>query len=170
MWIKLWIVWITTNRASSYPPPHSKLFMLIGEYLHTLDNKKRVAVPAKFRKEIGKKAVITKGLDGCLVVYPFEEWKIVAEKLSNLPTGQLNNRNFVRILLANASEAEIDSLGRILVPDYLKNHAELGEKVVMVGVYKRFEIWNEKRWEEYKSKVERETDALAEKLGELGVY
>ena len=144
--------------------------MLIGEYLHTLDNKKRVAVPAKFRKELGKRAVITKGLDGCLVIYPFEEWRMVAEKLSALPTGQQNNRDFVRILLASASETEIDSLGRILIPEYLKNHAELGEKIVIVGVYKRLEIWNEKRWGEYRIKIEKEADKLAEKLGELGVY
>ena len=144
--------------------------MLIGEYLHTLDNKKRVAVPAKFRKELGKRAVITKGLDGCLVIYPFEEWRQVAEKLSALPTGQQNNRDFVRILLASASETEIDSLGRILIPEYLKNHAELGEKIVIVGVYKRLEIWNEKRWGEYRIKIEKEADKLAEKLGELGVY
>ena len=78
--------------------------MLIGEYLHTLDNKKRVSIPARFRKELGKKAVITKGLDGCLVVYPFEEWRIVAEKLSNLPTGQQNNRNFFPIIFFNPSQ------------------------------------------------------------------
>lgn len=144
--------------------------MLIGEYIHTLDNKKRIAVPAKFRKEIGKKAVVTKGLDGCLVVYPQAEWDKVAENLSNLPTGKIDNRNFVRLFLASASEADIDSLGRILIPDYLKSFAELGEKAVIVGVYKRFEIWNETKWQEYKDRVESETDTLAEKLGEIGVY
>lgn len=144
--------------------------MLIGEYTHTLDNKKRIAVPAKFRKEIGKKAVITKGLDGCLVVYPEAEWVHVAENLSGLPSGKVDNRNFVRLFLASASEADIDSLGRILIPDYLKSFADLGEKAVIVGVYKRFEIWNETKWEGYKTKIEGETDNLAEKLGEIGVY
>ena len=144
--------------------------MLIGEYIHTLDNKKRIAVPAKFRKEIGKKAVVTKGLDGCLVVYTHAEWDKVADSLSNLPTGKIDNRNFVRLFLANASEADIDSLGRILIPDYLKIFADLGDKAVIVGVYKRFEIWNETKWKEYKNKVENETDSLAEKLGEIGVY
>lgn len=144
--------------------------MLIGEYIHTLDNKKRIAVPAKFRKEIGKKAVVTKGLDGCLVVYPESEWEKVAENLSSLPTGKIDNRNFVRLFLSSASEADIDSLGRILIPDYLKSFAGLGDKAVIVGVYKRFEIWNEAKWEEYKTKVEGETDSLAEKLGEIGVY
>lgn len=144
--------------------------MLIGEYIHTLDSKKRVAVPAKFRKEIGGRAVITKGLDGCLTVYPEEEWQKLAENLGNLPTGKVDNRNFVRMFLASASEADIDSLGRILIPDYLKNFADLGEKVVIVGVYKRFELWNERKWEEYKAKIEGETDSLAEKLGEIGVY
>jgi|SRR3989344_2460852 len=144
--------------------------MLIGEYIHTIDNKKRIAVPAKFRKEIGKKAVLTKGLDGCLVAYPQTEWDKVAENLSNLPTGKIDNRNFVRLFLSSASEADIDSLGRILIPDYLKVFADLGEKAVIVGVYKRFEIWNEKKWEEYKTRIEGETDSLAEKLGEIGVY
>lgn len=144
--------------------------MLIGEYKHSLDSKKRMSVPAKFRKEIGKKAVITKGLDNCLFVYPISEWEKVAERLSQLPTGSADNRSFVRNMFSNAMDVEIDSLGRILIPDYLKELAGLEDKAVIVGVYKRFEIWNEKNWEDYKEKVEKDTDALAEKLGNLGVY
>jgi MraZ protein len=144
--------------------------MLIGEYLHTLDAKKRIALPAKFRKEIGKKAIITRGLDRCLFVYQWDEWQKVAEALSTLSTGKQDTRNFVRIFLSGAFEAETDSLGRILIPDYLKKYAGLEEKVVITGVYKRLEIWNEKRWEDYKAKIESETDVLAEKLGELGLY
>ncbi|MFA4890324.1 MAG: division/cell wall cluster transcriptional repressor MraZ [Candidatus Paceibacterota bacterium] len=147
-----------------------KINMLIGEYKHSLDPKKRVAIPAKFRKEIGKKAVITKGLDQCLFIYPVGEWQKVAQKLSELPTGAADSRNFVRNMFSGASDVDVDSLGRVLIPDYLKEFAGLKEKVVIVGVYKRLEIWSEKNWESYKERIEKQTDTLAEKLGELGVY
>lgn len=144
--------------------------MLIGEYKHSLDPKKRVAIPAKFRKEIGEKAVITRGLDQCLFVYTMQEWEKVAEKLSGLPTGSADARNFVRLFLSGATDVEIDALGRVLIPDNLKQFAGLKEKVVIVGVYRRLEIWNEENWENYKQRIEKQTDMLAEKLGELGVY
>ncbi len=144
--------------------------MLIGEFIHNIDTKKRVAVPAKFRKEIGKKAVVTRGFDNCLVVYPMKEWETVAEKLSTLPMGQADNRNFARMFLAGAVDVSLDSMGRILIPDYLKKFAGLKEKVVITGVHKKLEIWNEKAWSKYKNKIEKQTDVLAEKLGEVGVY
>lgn len=144
--------------------------MLIGEYKHSLDSKKRVAIPAKFRKEIGEKAVITKGQDQCLFIYPMNEWEKVAEKLSGLPTGPADTRNFVRLSFSGANDVEIDALGRILIPDNLKEFAGLKEKVVIVGVYRRLEIWNEENWENYKRNIEKQTDTLAEKLGEVGAY
>jgi len=144
--------------------------MLIGEYRHNLDSKKRVAIPAKFRKEIGNKAVIAKGQDKCLFVYPLNEWEKVAEKLSQLPTGSADSRNFVRLFLSGANEVEIDAMGRILIPDKLKEFAGLGEKVVIVGLHKKLEIWSEEGWEEYKNKIEKDTDMLAEKMGEIGAY
>lgn len=144
--------------------------MLIGEFLHNLDSKRRVAIPAKFRKELGKRAVITRGLDKCLFVYPLEEWKKVAEKLSSLPMGQASNRNFARLFLAGASDVSLDSLGRILVPEYLKKFGGLKEKVVITGVFKKLEIWDEKAWEDHKARIEEQTDTLAEKLGEVGLY
>ncbi len=144
--------------------------MLIGEHIHRIDSKKRLAIPAKFRKELGGKAVITKGLDQCLVLYPFPEWEKVAESLSKLPTGQAENRSFVRDIFSGAADVEIDALGRILIPEYLKKFANLKERVVVVGVYKRLEIWDEERWNEYIARVEKQTDVLAEKLGQLGVY
>lgn len=144
--------------------------MLIGEYKHSLDPKKRVAIPAKFRKEIGEKAVVTKGQDQCLFVYPMNEWEKVAEKLSGLPTGPADTRNFVRLSFSGANDVEIDALGRILIPDNLKEFAGLKEKVVIVGVYKRLEIWNEENWKNYKQRLEKQTDILAEKLGESGAY
>jgi len=143
--------------------------MLIGEYRHTIDDKKRVALPAKFRKELGKKVVITHGLDNCLSIYPLKAWEKVAEKLANLSMGQADTRRFNRFMLAGAVETEVDGTGRILIPDFLKEFAGLNTKVVIAGIHERAEIWDEDTWKVYKSKVEKEADQLAEKLGEIGV-
>jgi len=94
--------------------------MLIGEYRHTIDAKKRISVPAKLRREIGAKAVLTRGLDNCLFLFPMKEWEQLAEKLGKLPFGQGDTRGFVRLLLSGASEVEVDQLGRVLIPDYLR--------------------------------------------------
>jgi MraZ protein len=142
--------------------------MLLGEYIHIIDDKKRLSLPAKFRKELGKKVVITNGLDKCLFVYTEPQWKKIAEKLSELPVGQSDTRSFNRFFLGGAVEAEVDALGRILVPDFQKEFAGLQNKVVIVGVHNRLEIWNDKAWGEYKSKIEKQADVVAEKLGELG--
>ncbi|OGZ29821.1 MAG: cell division/cell wall cluster transcriptional repressor MraZ [Candidatus Niyogibacteria bacterium RIFCSPLOWO2_01_FULL_45_48] len=144
--------------------------MLIGEFQHTLDAKKRVALPAKLRKELGNNAVITKGLDRCLYVYPIKEWEHIAEKLSNLPMGQADTRRFVRFFLGGAAHVEMDALGRVLIPETLKEYAGLSERVVVAGVHKYLEIWDATRWDSYKSEIEKQADVLAEKLGEIGAY
>src|SRR4051812_30776798 len=123
--------------------------MLIGEYLHTLDSKKRLSLPAKFRKEVGKKVVITRGLDACLFMFPQKSWEKIAQKLAALPVGQADTRGLSRFILAGAVETEVDGAGRILMPDYLKEFADLRSRVVLAGVSDRVEIWNEKTWEEY---------------------
>ncbi len=142
--------------------------MLIGEYTHTLDSKKRLSMPAKFRKEIGKKVVITRGLDKCLFVYTLSEWKKVAEKIAEMSIGQADSRGFNRFILSGAIETDVDSGGRILIPDFLKSFAGLKSKVVVAGVHSRIEVWDEKEWSSYKKKMEGQADALAEKLGEIG--
>ena len=143
--------------------------MLIGEYKHTIDTKKRLAIPAKLRKELGKGAVLTRGLDNCLALYPLKEWQGMAKKLVQLPSGQIDVRGFNRIILAGAISVEFDKLGRILVPDYLKKYASLKKNVVIVGVYNRLEIWDEVKWENYKQKTEKEVGNIAQRLGDLGV-
>ena len=142
--------------------------MLIGEYRHTVDAKKRISVPSKFRKELGKKVVVTKGLDSCLFVYTFKEWEKVVKELKELPWRRSDTRGFNRFMFSGAVEVEIDSLGRILVPDFLKEFAALKDKVVFIGVNDRLEIWNEKHWDTYKSHIEKQADSLAEKLGKIG--
>ena len=143
--------------------------MLIGEYKHTLDPKKRLSLPSKWRKELGRELVITRGLDNCLFVYPLPEWQKITEKIGQLPLGQADTRSFNRFFLSGAVEVEVDSVGRILVPDFLKDFAALGTSVVLAGIYSRIEIWDEEKWNEYKRKIESQADALAEKLGEIGV-
>lgn len=144
--------------------------MLVGEYQHTLDNKKRVAIPARFRKELGKKVIVTHGFDNCLFIYPLATWKKLSEKLAELPIGQSDTRNLNRFMFAGAQETDVDSLGRILIPDFLKGFAKLKTKVTMVGVHSRVEIWDDKLWKAYKERVQGEADSVAEKLGELGIF
>lgn len=143
--------------------------MFLGEYNYTIDEKKRLSIPAKFRQLLGKKAVITRGLDNCLFLYPLKEWEILAKKLSQLPLSQSDARGFARIMLAGAMEVDLDSLGRILVPDYLKKYSFLAKKVVIAGLYNRIEVWDENRWNIYKEKTEKEAGDIAERLKELGV-
>lgn len=135
-----------------------------------MDDKNRISLPAKFRKEVGKKVVITHGLDNCLFIYPVREWGKIAEKLASLAMGQADTRGFNRFMLAGASEVDIDSVGRMLVPEYLKEFAKLDEKVVFAGVHNRIELWSSDRWLEYKKKIETQADKLAEKLGEVGAF
>lgn len=143
--------------------------MLIGEYLHTLDAKKRLSLPAKFRKEVGRKVVVTRGLDTCLFMFPTKAWGRIAEKLTALPVGQADTRGLSRFILSGASETEVDGAGRILIPEYLKDFADLKSRVVLAGVSDRVEIWNEKTWEEYKRRIERGADQMAQTLGDLGI-
>ena len=115
--------------------------MLIGQYEHTIDNKKRLALPAKFRGELGDKVIITRGIEGCLAVYTEAEWKIMSDKLGSLTISQAEARSFTRMILAGAMEVSLDKLGRILVPDYLKDYAGLKKNVVICGLSNRLEIW-----------------------------
>jgi MraZ protein len=143
--------------------------MFIGEYLYLIDEKKRLAIPPKFRQLLKKKAVITRGLDQCLFLYPAREWGILAKKLAQLPLSQSDARGFARLMLTGAMEVNFDNLGRILVPDYLKEYGKLKKKIVIAGVFNRIEIWDERKWKEYKEKTEKEVGDIAERLKELGV-
>jgi MraZ protein len=143
--------------------------MFIGEYQHTLDEKARLAIPVKFRTVLAKGAVVTRGLDRCLFVYPAGEWKKLADKLSQLPIAQANTRAFARLMLAGAMDATPDKQGRVLVPEYLREYAGIQKSVVVAGLYNRLEIWDEAAWKKYKANTERESNTIAEALGALGV-
>ncbi len=160
---KLWI----TRLSQGYTRGSTRMF--IGEYTYVIDEKKRLAIPPKFRFALGKKAVITRGLDHCLFLYPIKAWEELAEKLSKLPLAQADARGFARLMLTGAYDVELDNLGRILVPDYLKSYAQLEKKIVVAGVYDRIEIWGSGTWQEYKEKVESEAGDMTERLKELGL-
>jgi MraZ protein len=143
--------------------------MFIGEYTHSIDQKGRVAVPAKFRVDLQRGAVVTRGLDSCLFIYTKKEWQKLAEKLTAVPLGQKNSRAFARLMLAGAMDAELDSQGRVVIPEYLRQFASLQKKVVVAGLYSRIEIWDHDKWQNYKAATEKNSEDIAERMGELGV-
>jgi MraZ protein len=143
--------------------------MFIGEYSHNLDDKGRLAIPAKFRAALKKGAVVTRGLDSCLFLYTKAEWEKLAEKLASLPISQANSRAFARLMLAGAMDVEIDKQGRAILPEYLRKFASLAKSVVVAGLYNRLEIWDSEKWSIYKSQTESESGAIAERMAELGV-
>ncbi|OGM00855.1 cell division/cell wall cluster transcriptional repressor MraZ [Candidatus Uhrbacteria bacterium RIFOXYC2_FULL_47_19] len=143
--------------------------MFIGEYQHAIDGKGRLAIPAKFRKQLARQAVVTRGLDNCLFVYPLTEWKELAEKLAALPMSQANSRAFARLMLAGAMDVDMDSQGRVLLPEYLREYAGLKKETVVVGLFNRLEIWDRTVWEKYRTKTEKQAEQIAEQMGELGV-
>jgi MraZ protein len=143
--------------------------MFMGEFQHTIDSKGRVAVPARFRDELGDKFVVTRGLDGCIFVYPMNEWTIIEEKLKTLPLTKADARAFVRFFFSGATECEVDKQGRILIPQNLREHASLDKEVVIIGVSTRVEIWAKERWDDYSNDAGESFEDIAEKIVDLGI-
>lgn len=138
--------------------------MFIGEYNHSLDDKGRMAVPAKFRAALKTGAVVTKGLDNCLFLYTKKEWSKIAERMAALPFNKANDRALARHFLAGAMDVDFDAQGRIVLPEYLRSFASITKKVVIAGLYSRLEIWDETAWENYKKKTDKSSNEIAEAL------
>jgi MraZ protein len=143
--------------------------MFLGEFAHSLDSKGRLAIPARFRLQLGEGAIVTRGLDGCLVIYPAQEWQEYAEKLDKLPSTQPDVRNFKRFIFSGATECEFDRQGRVLIPAFLREYAALDETAVVVGQFSKVEIWSQSRWDTARPKVEEEGEQIAERLSGLGL-
>lgn len=143
--------------------------MFIGEHRHNLDEKGRVQLPAKWRSKLAEGAVVTKGFDGSLKFYPLEVWQGIAAKLALLPQSQPAARAYVRQTLAGAVDVELDKLGRVVVPPYLRDYASLKKQVVLAGLHDHVEIWNQSAWESYLSQVDTGTEAATADLKELGI-
>jgi MraZ protein len=129
--------------------------MFIGEYTHTVDEKKRFSLPSKFRKDLGRKVVVTRGKDHCLVLYPHKTWATISQEVKQRGHVESDPR-YERFTFSGASEIEIDSIGRILVPEFLREFAGLSNTIVLTGVHDRVEIWNDKKWLAYRKKLESE--------------
>ena len=142
--------------------------MFMGEYNHTIDAKGRLIVPVKFREILGDNFIVTKGLDGCLFVYPNDEWTRFEEKLKSLPLTNKNARQFTRFFLAGAAACEVDKQVRILLPQVLREFASLEKDVVLVGVASRIEIWSRERWDESMNTYDGDMDEVAENMESLG--
>lgn len=143
--------------------------MFIGEYSHNVDNKGRLAIPAKFREKLKHGAVVTRGLDNCLFLYPINEWQILADKLAQLPLSQARSRAFSRLMLAGAMDVSLDKQGRVTLPEYLRDYANVSKKVVVTGLYNRLELWDEDAWNKYKQETEKESNNIAETMEDLGI-
>jgi len=142
--------------------------LLIGEYEHTLDEKKRISLPKTFRAALGRRVVMTRGLDNCLFVYSRIAWQRVAEKLQSLSIVDADTRGFNRFMLSGAAEVDVDTVGRVLIPDHQKAFAGLKKRVVFAGISDHVEVWDADRWQSYKKRIDRDAERMAKKLGEIG--
>jgi MraZ protein len=143
--------------------------MFLGEFLHTLDDKGRLTIPAKFRDELAGGLVITRGIDRCLSVFPRQVWDDLAERIVQLPLTQRNARNFGRLMFSGAADFIPDRQGRVLIPQGLREYAGFDSEAVIIGLYDRLEIWNPEHWTHLKAEVEGDPESIAEQLHELGI-
>lgn len=143
--------------------------MFIGQYEHNLEEKGRLSVPKKFRTDLADGGVLTRGLDGCLFLFPKRHWEEFVEKLQQTPLTKADARGFSRLLTYGANEVEIDAQGRILVPEYLRQFAGIKKEVILAGSLERIEIWDKENFTVYQEKIEKEGELIAERLADLGL-
>jgi len=141
----------------------------MGEYHHNIDEKNRLIIPSKFRYELGEKFIVTRGLDGCLFVYPLNEWDKITNQLNTLPFTKKDARAFSRFFLSGATECEFDRQGRINIPTPLISYASLKKECVIIGVNDRLEIWSKDLWEKFFNDNEEALSDIAENLFESNV-
>ena len=143
--------------------------MFLGEFEHALDDRGRIAIPAKWRPDLGEGVVVTRGIDRCLFLWPMEEWRAIAQKLSQLSLMQTDARRIHRLIFSGATDTAPDRLGRILLPGFLREYAELRDNVVLVGLLSRAEIWSGENWQAERTQAEEQSTQLAEHLFDQGV-
>ena len=141
--------------------------MFMGEYNHIIDAKGRLIIPARFRELLGEEFILTKGLDGCLSIYPMDAWEAFETKLRALPLTNKNARTFTRFFVAGATNCELDRQGRILVPQTLREFAGLEKEVVLTGNLDRIEIWSKEKWSENCNYDD--MDSIAESMQNIGI-
>ena len=143
--------------------------MFLGEYEHNLDDKGRLAVPSRFRDELGDGVVITRGFDHCLMGFPRPAWEQLARRVNELSLGQAEARNLRRHLFSGAADLALDRQGRVLIPQNLRDYANLGDQVIVAGLSTHFEIWAIERWGQVLDSLDGSVGAIAEQLAALGI-
>jgi MraZ protein len=143
--------------------------MFLGEYAHTIDDKGRLTIPAKFRDELQGGIVVTRGLDRCLWAYPRSEWEVVAEKIAKMPTTNSAARDFSRFMFSSAFDSIPDRQGRVIIPQNLRQYAEIESDTIIIGVMNRLEIWHPAKWNEVFARVEGDPDAIVAGFANLDI-
>lgn len=143
--------------------------MFIGQYQHSIDEKGRLAFPAKFRKELSEGAVVTKGLDGCLFVFSRKKFIQMAENISRLPYTKSSARLYSRLILASACDLEFDKQGRVILPAFLRDYAKLKTEAIVGGLYDRVEIWSKKSWKDLSQIADKDAGEIVEELSEIDI-
>ena len=140
--------------------------MLLGQYESKIGEKHQVGLPKKFREVLGEKLIVTKGFESCLIIVSEENWKTLLEGTEGKPFTSKSTRELQRFLLGSASDIELDSKGRFVVPEYLRQFAHLDEEVIFVGIQRFVELWDKKSWEEHQKELGKNIESIAEKLSE----
>ena len=143
--------------------------MFLGEYVHSIDDKNRLAVPARFRQDLADGLYLTKGVDRCLYALTPDGWNRLAERIAALPSMQASARQLQRHFFAGAVHVTPDKLGRILIPQSLREYAQLDGEVVIAGVHSRIELWSRDAWDSEQARVDEQTASLAEQMTDLGI-
>ena len=140
--------------------------IFIGRHYHALEQKGRLSIPTGFRQSLKTPAILPAGLEGCLFLFSQKDWQQVAKEAASLPFTNRSARDWARYLAGNASEVEFDQLGRILIPDYLRTHANLVKQTVVVGAFSRIEIWDQSLYHTYFESISQNAADIAQKITE----
>jgi MraZ protein len=143
--------------------------VFLGEFEHSVDDKGRVAVPARFRDEVKGGLIVTRGFDHCLQAFPLATWQTLAQRISALSLGNEESRHLRRLLFSGAAEVELDRQGRILIPQGLRDYAGIGERAIIAGMNTYFELWSEAHWQSVLSALDSQSGLMAEQLADLGI-
>ena len=138
--------------------------MLMGEYHHTIDNKGRIIIPSKLRKDLSDNIIVTRGIEECLFIYSKDEWEKIVDKLNNLPFTKKDARAFVRFFLSGATDAEFDKQGRINIQKPLIDYAHIEKDCIVVGTGTRLEIWSKNKWDMFMNSAKENMSDIAENL------
>jgi len=143
--------------------------MFLGTFGYRIDDKGRLTIPAKYRTRLAAGVMVTRGIDRCLYVYPLAEWERLAQKTRQLPVTKKDARAFVRLLFSEAADCVPDKQGRVLIPAYLREYANLHDEIIVAGSHDRLELWNPNAYQQDNSRLEQDVDVLAERLSGLGI-